>query len=99
MNPSARLAAAIEVLGVTEEQRRPVADVLRDWGRSHRFAGAKDRAAILDPATGIVDPARVRKRGMAPIIDLAILDAAGETGLVGRGAYVTPLELFAETAA
>ncbi|MDX7951940.1 RsmB/NOP family class I SAM-dependent RNA methyltransferase [Lichenihabitans sp. Uapishka_5] len=57
MNPSARLAAAIEVLGVTEEQRRPVAEVLRDWGRTHRFAGSKDRAAIADLA---YDAMRVR---------------------------------------
>ena len=57
MNPSARLAAAIEILGVTDEQRRPVADVLRDWGRGHRFAGSKDRAAIADIA---YDALRVR---------------------------------------
>ncbi|MCW6511094.1 RsmB/NOP family class I SAM-dependent RNA methyltransferase [Lichenifustis flavocetrariae] len=50
MNPSARLSAAIEILTVMDEQRRPVADVLRDWGRSHRFAGSKDRAAIGDLA-------------------------------------------------
>ena len=50
MNPSARLSAAIEILSVTEEQRRPVADVLREWGREHRFAGSKDRAAIADLA-------------------------------------------------
>jgi 16S rRNA (cytosine967-C5)-methyltransferase len=57
MTPSARLSAAIEILTVTEEQRRPVAEVLRDWGRSHRFAGSKDRAAIADLA---YDTFRVR---------------------------------------
>jgi 16S rRNA (cytosine967-C5)-methyltransferase len=46
MTPAARLAAAIEVLADIETRRRPVADALKDWGLSHRFAGAKDRAAI-----------------------------------------------------
>ena len=57
MTPSARLSAAIEILTVTAEQRRPVADVLKDWGRAHRFAGSKDRAAIADLA---YDTLRVR---------------------------------------
>lgn len=46
MTPSARLAAAIEVLSEIEAQKRPAPDALRDWGRAHRFAGAGDRAAI-----------------------------------------------------
>src|SRR5215468_2072141 len=46
MTPSARLAAAIEVVADIEERRRPAADALKDWGLSHRFAGSGDRAAI-----------------------------------------------------
>ncbi len=46
MTPPARIAAAIEVLAGIEAHKRPAADVLSDWGRLHRFAGAKDRAAI-----------------------------------------------------
>ena len=47
MTPAARVAAAIEVLdaifeGVTPEKS------LTGWGRTHRFAGSKDRAAIRD---------------------------------------------------
>ena len=29
-----------------EARHRPVAEALRDWGLSHRFAGSGDRAAI-----------------------------------------------------
>ncbi|MYZ49597.1 RsmB/NOP family class I SAM-dependent RNA methyltransferase [Propylenella binzhouense] len=43
-----RIAAAIEVLADIEERHRPVAEALRDWGVSHRFAGSSDRAAIGD---------------------------------------------------
>lgn len=46
MRLGGRLAGAIEVLADIEARRRPVADALKDWGLSHRFAGSADRAAI-----------------------------------------------------
>jgi 16S rRNA (cytosine967-C5)-methyltransferase len=41
-----RLSAAIEVLADVEARHRPVAEALKAWGLSNRFAGAGDRAAI-----------------------------------------------------
>src|ERR1700686_5491088 len=46
MTPAARLQAAIEALTDIDARRRPVADALKDWGLSHRFAGSAGRAAI-----------------------------------------------------
>lgn len=46
MTPGARIAAAIEIVEAIETHKRPTADVLKEWGLSHRFAGSKDRAAI-----------------------------------------------------
>ncbi len=46
MIPAARLAAAIEVLDTIETHHRTAADALADWGKSHRFAGSGDRAAL-----------------------------------------------------
>ncbi len=47
MTPAARVAAAIEVLdAVFDGASAEVA--LSRWGRAHRFAGSKDRAAIRD---------------------------------------------------
>ena len=46
MRLGGRLAAAIEVLEDINRRHRPVADALKDWGLSHRFAGGGDRAAI-----------------------------------------------------
>ncbi len=46
MQPSGRLAAAIEVLDEIQTRHRPASATLRDWGRAHRFAGSGDRAAI-----------------------------------------------------
>jgi len=61
MTPAARLSAAIDVLGEIEARRRPAADVLKDWGLSHRFAGSSDRAAIA----GLVYDALRRKASAA----------------------------------
>ena len=57
MTPAARLSAAIEVFTEVELRRRPSADVLKDWGLAHRFAGSSDRAAIA----GLVYDALRRK--------------------------------------
>jgi 16S rRNA (cytosine967-C5)-methyltransferase len=61
MTPVARVAAAIEVFGNIEAQRRPAADVLKEWGLAHRFAGSGDRAAIA----GLVYDALRRKASAA----------------------------------
>lgn len=50
MKDGGRLQAAIEVLEDVEKRRRPVADALKDWGLSHRFAGSGDRNAIASLA-------------------------------------------------
>lgn len=46
MRPGARLKAAAEVLDEILVRHLPAATALSDWGRSHRFAGSGDRAAI-----------------------------------------------------
>ncbi len=46
MRLGGRLSAAIEILADIQLRHRPAAEALKDWGLSHRFAGAGDRAAI-----------------------------------------------------
>lgn len=46
MRPGGRVQAAIEVLEDVVTHHRPASIALADWGRSHRFAGSGDRAAI-----------------------------------------------------
>src|SRR5262245_14980519 len=46
MRPGARIKAAMEVLDGVLNRHRPAAEALADWGKSHRFAGSGDRAAI-----------------------------------------------------
>ncbi|TGQ66059.1 RsmB/NOP family class I SAM-dependent RNA methyltransferase [Mesorhizobium sp. M00.F.Ca.ET.186.01.1.1] len=65
MRLGGRLAAAIEVLDDIGRRHRPVADALKDWGLSHRFAGGGDRAAIGN----IVYDALRRKRSAGWLLD------------------------------
>lgn len=51
MQPAARVAAAIEVLDAILDGSTPE-KALTGWGRTHRFAGSKDRAAIRDHVFG-----------------------------------------------
>ena len=59
MTPAARLAAVIEVLDAVAAERAPADQVLKHWGRAHRFAGSGDRRAI---ATRTYDILRARAR-------------------------------------
>jgi 16S rRNA (cytosine967-C5)-methyltransferase len=65
MRLGGRVAAAIEVLEDVEKRHRPTAEALKDWGLSHRFAGAGDRAAIGN----IVYDAQRRKRSAGWLFD------------------------------
>jgi 16S rRNA (cytosine967-C5)-methyltransferase len=58
MTPSARLQAAIEVLEVLELTGKPADRYLRDWFRTRRYAGSKDRAAVGERMFGVL-----RQRG------------------------------------
>ncbi len=48
MTPSARLQAAIEILGELERTNAPADRFIREWFRARRYAGAKDRAAVAE---------------------------------------------------
>lgn len=48
MTPAARLQAAIDILETLEHATTPADRTIEAWGRAHRFAGSKDRAAIAE---------------------------------------------------
>ena len=93
MRLGGRLSAAIEILVDIEARRRAVADALKDWGLSHRFAGSKDRAAIGN----LVYDALRRKRSygarMGEESPRALVSAAAlETLVPGPEALLAALE-------
>jgi 16S rRNA (cytosine967-C5)-methyltransferase len=61
MRPGAQIAAAIELLDEVLNRHRPAANALADWGKTHRFAGSGDRAAIGN----LLYDALRRKRSLA----------------------------------
>src|SRR5262245_584550 len=65
MRTGARINAAIEVLDEVLHRHRPAANALSDWGKSHRFAGSGDRAAIGN----LLYDALRRKRSLAAQMD------------------------------
>jgi 16S rRNA (cytosine967-C5)-methyltransferase len=46
MRLAGQISAGIEVLAEVIERHRPASLALAEWGRSHRFAGSRDRSAI-----------------------------------------------------
>lgn len=46
MTPAARLQGAIDILEALAKTDQPLDRLLRDWFRTRRYAGSKDRAAI-----------------------------------------------------
>jgi 16S rRNA (cytosine967-C5)-methyltransferase len=48
VTPAARYAAAIEVIDQVNAVQGPADEVLKAWGRNHRFAGSKDRKALAE---------------------------------------------------
>ncbi|MGB8364378.1 MAG: RsmB/NOP family class I SAM-dependent RNA methyltransferase [Rhizomicrobium sp.] len=48
MTPSARLQAAIEILDRLQTTALPADRFIRDWFRTRRYAGSKDRAAVAE---------------------------------------------------
>ena len=54
MTPAARVAAAIDILGLVDALGRPADRVVDRWYQGHRFAGSKDRAAINAMVYGVL---------------------------------------------
>jgi 16S rRNA (cytosine967-C5)-methyltransferase len=48
MTPGARVQAAIEIIDALERTAQPADGYVRDWFRSRRYAGVKDRAAVAE---------------------------------------------------
>lgn len=65
MRNGGRISAAIEVLTDVLERHQPVKTAMRDWGKSARYAGSKDRAMV----SGLVLDALRKKNSAAYRMD------------------------------
>ena len=48
MTPAARLSAAIELLGIIETENTAADALIRNFFRTRRYAGSKDRRAVTE---------------------------------------------------
>jgi hypothetical protein len=74
-----------------------------DWADRPRCLLAGEHAvftrADLPPFRVGLDAALAAQHGMEPLAAIAMIDAAGEQGLLGRGLFTAPVDLFARAAA
>ena len=86
-------SAVIDFCGLGGQALAYAPQLLEEW-RTWLPTDALDRRAqLVDDTTGIVSLTRMRAKGLAPIVNLAILDRDGEAGLIGRGSYMPSLAL------
>jgi hypothetical protein len=84
---------------------REVSAALEPWlppawhcGPSRLLLGRHPAFAGLGVRIGL-DAAAVKRHARSPLAAIAMIDAAGEHGLLGRGLYIPPVELFERAAA
>jgi hypothetical protein len=87
-------SAVIDLCGLGGQALDAAPLLAAEWAHLLPGDAQARRTTLLDPASGIVDPARVMQSRMSPLINLAILDSAGTAGLIGRGFYAVPASLF-----
>lgn len=88
-------SAVVDICGLGGQSLRFAPNLIEEWRHALPDDVRTRREHIIDPQSGIVDPARVRECGTGPIVNLAIVDRDGGGFPIGRGAYVVPPELFA----
>jgi hypothetical protein len=86
-------SAVVDYCGLGGQALSAAPTVVAEWQELLPADAVARRHTLIDPATGIVDAARVACGGRGPLINLAILDQDG-AGLIGRGFYCPPPELF-----
>lgn len=87
-------SAVLDFCGLGGQAIRFAPALAEEW-QSLLPGGIVDRfSAILDEKTGAVSPEQVSRTGQAPVIHLAMLDRSGHRGLIGRGFYIPPVDLF-----
>jgi len=87
-------SAVIDYCGLGGQALAAAPQLLADWAAILPADARARGPAISGGDGGIVDAARVAGTGLAPIINLALLDRDGRDGLVGRGFYEAPPALF-----
>ena len=87
-------SAVIDFCGLGGQALSVAPLLAREWSAVLPADALARRERVIDPDTGIVDAERVALSGIAPLINLGLIDRDGAAGLIGRGFYSPPVELF-----
>lgn len=87
-------SAVIDFCGLGGQALEASPALVREWQTWLPPDALLHRSAVVNAATSIVDVRRVCLTRKAPWVNLAMLDAAGMRGLVGRGFYEPPVDVF-----
>jgi hypothetical protein len=88
-------SAVIDFCGLGGQALAAAPALAAEWAAQLPPDALSRRHELIDPRSGVVDPVRVVRSALAPLINLAVLDCAGVAGLIGRGVYCPPVSLFA----
>jgi hypothetical protein len=91
-------SAVIDFCGLGGQALSAAPMLATEWNAVLPTDAMTRRHLLIDPNTGIVDAARVEASRTSLLINLAIIDRDGLAGLIGRGFYSPPAELFTATA-
>jgi len=91
-------SAVIDFCGLGGQALAAAPLLAAEWSAALPADALTRRQSLIDPNTGIVAAQRVLGTALAPLINLAIIDRDGVMGLMGRGFYSPPLELFSPAA-
>jgi Protein of unknown function (DUF1116) len=87
-------SAIIDFCGLGGQALAAAPLLAAEWSGALPADALTRRQGLVDPDNGIVAAARIAGGAGAPLINLAILDRDGAAGLIGRGFYSPPVELF-----
>lgn len=87
-------SAVIDFCGLGGQALSAAPLLAADWSGALPADALTRRQGLVDPDSGIVAAERIARAAAAPLINLAILDRDGAAGLIGRGFYSPPVDLF-----
>ncbi|MNR83595.1 hypothetical protein D3C72_143750 [compost metagenome] len=87
-------SAVIDFCGLGAQALAYAPTLANDWREFLPADLHAHRAQVLNAHSGMVDLKNILSRDCSPMVNLAILDQAAEAGLIGRGVFQVPAQLF-----
>ncbi|MES2605325.1 MAG: DUF1116 domain-containing protein [Pseudomonadota bacterium] len=89
-------SAVIDFCGLGAQALAYVPTLANDWKEFLPTDLHAHRSQVLNVRSGMVDLKNILSRNCSPMVNLAILDRDAEIGLIGRGVFSVPTQLFAD---